>query len=335
MARRRGAAHGDSLRVAMLDAAGALLHAEGPQALTTRRLADAVDTSTQAIYTLFGGKEGIVRAMYVEGFARLARVLAEVDPVAEPADHLLDLGRAYRTAALKSPHYYDVMFGRPVPEFAPDAEDLARSDATRKVLTDGIVRCIGSGLLREGSNPDEIGAFLWAVAHGVVSLELAGHLDLGPDPVAARSTGTSWPASRPGSRRDDRRAFAAVVVGRLPIRHVRACQPRDGSRVRARARVRRLVLVAPGTARRRRAASDLAAAGGDGAPRRTLARRRVRRLRADAHVRSLRCRRVHRARARRGHALRRAGHEASRRLLLLGLRARRAQRRPASVRSAT
>ena len=82
MARRRGEAHGDTLRVAMLDAAGALLHSEGPQALTTRRLADAVGTSTQAIYTLFGGKEGIVRAMYREGFDRLEQCLADVPSTA-------------------------------------------------------------------------------------------------------------------------------------------------------------------------------------------------------------------------------------------------------------
>jgi AcrR family transcriptional regulator len=182
MARRRGAAHGDSLRVAMLDAAGALLHEEGPQALTTRRLADAVGTSTQAIYTLFGGKEGIVRAMYVEGFDRLEQELAAVDAAEEPATYLLDLGRAYRTSALRSPHYYDVMFGRPVPEFDPGPDDVERSEATRRVLTGGIARCIAAGMLKPDANREEIAAFLWAVAHGVVSLELTGHLDLGPDP---------------------------------------------------------------------------------------------------------------------------------------------------------
>src|SRR5471032_1987344 len=130
MARRRGEAHGDALRVAMLDAAGALLHSEGPQALTTRRLADAVGTSTQAIYTLFGGKEGIVRAMYREGFDRLEQCLADVPDADAPA-YLLGLGRAYRTAALRSPHYYDVMFGRPVPEFEPSADDVERSLATQ------------------------------------------------------------------------------------------------------------------------------------------------------------------------------------------------------------
>jgi AcrR family transcriptional regulator len=181
MARRRGEAHGDTLRVAMLDAAGALLHAEGPQALTTRRLADAVGTSTQAIYTLFGGKEGIVRAMYLEGFDRLEECLTAVDASAAAPDYLLGLGRAYRTAARQSPHYYDVMFGRPVPEFEPRTDDVERSMATQAVLTRGVVRCVESGMLRADADPAEISAFLWAVAHGLVSLELTGHLDLGND----------------------------------------------------------------------------------------------------------------------------------------------------------
>jgi AcrR family transcriptional regulator len=178
MARRRGEAHTDTLRVAMLDAAGALLHSGGPQALTTRRLADAVGTSTQAIYTLFGGKEGIVRAMYREGFDRLEQCLADVETAAPP-DYLLGLGRAYRTAALRSSHYYDVMFGRPVPEFEPRADDVERSLATQRVLTGGVVRCIECGMLRADADPDEVSAFLWAVAHGLVCLELTGHLDLG------------------------------------------------------------------------------------------------------------------------------------------------------------
>jgi AcrR family transcriptional regulator len=165
----------------MLDAAGALLHAEGPQALTTRRLADAVGTSTQAIYTLFGGKEGIVRAMYREGFDRLEQELGAVDASAPPPEYLLGLGRAYRTSALRSPHYYDVMFGQPVPEFEPRPDDVERSLATQRVLTSGIARCIEFGMLRAEADPDEIGAFLWATAHGLVSLELTGHLDLGSD----------------------------------------------------------------------------------------------------------------------------------------------------------
>lgn len=168
------------MRVALLDAAGELLTREGPGALTTRRLAAAAGTTTQSIYTLFAGKEGVVRAMYREGFARLARRLADVPRGDDPRDYLLGTGRAYRAAALASPNYYAVMFERPVPEFVPGPDDRRASDATLAVLEDAVRRCAAAGLLRRGTDPAEVARWLWAVTHGLVSLELAGHLDLGP-----------------------------------------------------------------------------------------------------------------------------------------------------------
>ncbi|HEY0806715.1 MAG TPA: helix-turn-helix domain-containing protein, partial [Pseudonocardiaceae bacterium] len=72
---------------ALVDAAARLLAEEGPAALSTRRLAAAVGTSTMAVYTHFGGMDDLVRAMVREGFARLhermARVRATDDPVAD------------------------------------------------------------------------------------------------------------------------------------------------------------------------------------------------------------------------------------------------------------
>jgi AcrR family transcriptional regulator len=178
--RARKAPPGIDLRVALLDAAGDLLHSEGPAALTTRRLADAAGTTTQSIYTLFGGKEGIVRAMFREGYARLVARIARVRDSDEPLFDLLQQGRAYRAAALASPHYYDVMFGRPVPEFVPDAADLAVADTARAMLERGVQRCIDAGHLVDDVSAAHIAGWLWAAVHGAVSLELAGYLDLGP-----------------------------------------------------------------------------------------------------------------------------------------------------------
>ena len=113
------------------------------------------------------------------------------------------------------------------------------------------------------------------------------------------------------------------LVRRMPLRHVRAREHRDRARVRAGARVRRLVLGVPRDQARHGAAPDVPAArGGRVAPR---ARRRapVRRLHPAAHVRALRRRRVRAAPRRRGHALPRARHQAPRRLLLVGHRATR------------
>src|SRR5690242_12062442 len=178
--RTRRAPAGVDLRVALLDAAGELLSAEGPGALTTRRLADAAGTTTQSIYTLFGGKEGIVRAMFREGYARLEARLRRLKETDDPLYDLFLQGRTYRAAALASPHYYDVMFGHPVPEFTPDDDDLRAAEVTIGILERGVQRCIDAGVLVDDADASRIATWLWAAAHGVVSLELSGYLDLGP-----------------------------------------------------------------------------------------------------------------------------------------------------------
>jgi AcrR family transcriptional regulator len=168
------------VRVALLDAAGDLLSAEGPGALTTRRLAEAAGTTTQSIYTLFGGKEGIVRAMFREGYARLETRLRRAKDTDDPLHDLLQQGRIYRAAALASPHYYDVMFARPVPEFTPDDDDLAHALVPITHLQRGVQRCIDAGLLVDGVDAARLTTWLWVAAHGAVSLELGGYIDLGP-----------------------------------------------------------------------------------------------------------------------------------------------------------
>src|SRR4051812_17992187 len=154
--RARKAPPGVDVRVALLDAAGEVLHREGPGALTTRRLAQEAGTTTQSIYTQFGGKEGIVRAMFREGYTRLEARIRRVRDTDEPLADLRDAGRAYRAAALASPHYYDVMFGRPVPEFTPNADDLAASAATRALLQRSVQRCIDAGWLVPGTRADDL-----------------------------------------------------------------------------------------------------------------------------------------------------------------------------------
>src|SRR5712671_5482773 len=105
MPRTRKAAPGVDVRLALLDAAGELLVTEGADGITTRRLAAMAGTTTQAIYTEFGGKEGIARAMYREGFARLEARMRAVPKTADPLYDLFLQGRVYREAALDSPYF--------------------------------------------------------------------------------------------------------------------------------------------------------------------------------------------------------------------------------------
>ncbi|GAA0526221.1 TetR family transcriptional regulator [Saccharopolyspora subtropica] len=171
MARPR--AHDEALRTRLLDRAGELLSAHGPEGLSLRRLAADVGTSTTAVYSLFGGKPGLVRELYVEGFRRLGERLARVAPTDDPMRDLAALGHAYRDSALANRHFYSIMFGNAVPDFTPDEEARARSLQTLQPLRDAVVRAVEAGELVD-TDPNEIVFACWSLVHGLVSLELSG-----------------------------------------------------------------------------------------------------------------------------------------------------------------
>ena len=57
-----------TVRVRLIEAAARILAEEGPGALTLRRVAAEVGTSTMAVYTHFGGMTELRRAVREQGF---------------------------------------------------------------------------------------------------------------------------------------------------------------------------------------------------------------------------------------------------------------------------
>lgn len=167
--------HDETTRAALLEAAGRIVSEQGPAALSLRRLAEEVGASTQAIYTLFDAKPGLIRAMYREGFITLDRHLATVEPDDDPVSHLRGLLLAYRASARQQPHLYDVMFACPFPEFGPSAEDEALALGTLDVLRAALTHHQGTGAVPAG-DVEAITLEIWAVGHGLASLELQGAL---------------------------------------------------------------------------------------------------------------------------------------------------------------
>jgi AcrR family transcriptional regulator len=167
----------------VLATAERLLAEDGAHGLSVRRLADALGVSRQIVYSRFEDKPGLVRALHAEGFRRLDLAVATVRGTPGTRDHVLALARAYRTAALAAPTLYELMFGRPVAEFAPD--DAARAVAEASFAP--VVAATRSWLVAHGKPASKratrsLAQSLWSVTHGVVSLELTGHL--GPDAPA-------------------------------------------------------------------------------------------------------------------------------------------------------
>jgi AcrR family transcriptional regulator len=162
-----------AVRRLVLDAASRLLEAEGPDALTMRRIAGEVGCSTSVLYTMFGGKAGVAEGLWREGFERLRGAMERVADD-DPLGRLAALGRVYRENALANRAYYAIMFQRPIPGFRPSPEAYAESLQPLRILVDAAADCIRAGVFRD-ADPARVAGVLWAAAHGAVSLELAGY----------------------------------------------------------------------------------------------------------------------------------------------------------------
>lgn len=189
--------HDEALRTRLLTRAGRTLSADGLGALSLRKLAADVGTSTTAVYSLFGGKPALLKAVFDEAFQRFRTHLATAPPSDDPIDDLYRLGQAYRASALEDPHFYEVMFGSARADFDPDPESAALAASTFQPLLDAVERAVAAGRLRD-EKPGTIALSLWACAHGLVSLELRGYLpaeagDLGELFAAAMKANlTGW-----------------------------------------------------------------------------------------------------------------------------------------------
>lgn len=124
-----------------------LLAREGADALTARRVASEAGRSTMCVYTAFGNVGGMLDAVYGElADEFVAAVEAAPDPAA-----------AYRGWALRHPAFYHLLVDA-------DASDSGVDRGRRSQL----VADLGARL---APGSPERGAAVWAIVHGLVSLE--------------------------------------------------------------------------------------------------------------------------------------------------------------------
>lgn len=88
-----------------------LAEAEGWDAVTTRRLAERIEYSQPVLYSHFRGKDEIVGAVALEGFAELtATIRNDVPANASPREAVTALATSYLDFASRHPAVYDAMF---------------------------------------------------------------------------------------------------------------------------------------------------------------------------------------------------------------------------------
>jgi AcrR family transcriptional regulator len=168
----------------MLDAAARLLGEQGPDAVTARRLAAEIGTSTMAVYTHFGSMDDVLLQLWRKGFARFGAALDAPPATDDPVADWMAQGWAYRRFALENRHLYRVMFGGVVTVPADDPGDQAAARATFTSLLTRLQRAVEADRFRI---PDLslAGQVVWGTVHGRVTIELEGYDSaLGHEPVA-------------------------------------------------------------------------------------------------------------------------------------------------------
>lgn len=158
-------------RSALLAAALEILRKHGAGAMTVRSVANAAGCSTTGVYTWFGGKTGLVEAIFIDGFQNFGETIRAATPDGSGDKPLVGMALAYRSWALAHPTQYMVMFGGAVPDYEPSAQALAIAIGTFEDLVVA-TRSSMDALDLDGTAQD-IAHHLWAGIHGYVSLELA------------------------------------------------------------------------------------------------------------------------------------------------------------------
>ena len=150
-------------------AAAAIAEQEGWDAVTIRRLAEAIEYSQPVLYSHFANRDAIVAAVAIEGFREIAAVLrTAVDTDATTDDSLSNIANAYLDFASARPALYQAMF------VLPTRLRFAEAD-TRPELRAGF-DALASVVAPFCPDADVATEVFWSALHGMAELERAGRV---------------------------------------------------------------------------------------------------------------------------------------------------------------
>lgn len=150
---------------------------DGWPAVTVRRLSDAIGVSQPILYRHFpGGRDEIVAAVVVQGYADLADVMRSPAPDDDPASALPRLIAGYLRFAREHPAVYEAMS-------TARTSIVFASDETPAALREGfgmLERAVGGRDDRDRAVRAEL---LWSLLHGASQFAAHDRLDPALDDV--------------------------------------------------------------------------------------------------------------------------------------------------------
>lgn len=171
--------------VRIIAAARRLLEREGTEAVTMRRVGDAVGITAMAIYRHYPDRAALLDAVADQGFAELAAAVQRMRLPARIEPRLVRMAELYLDHALAHPRLFELMFLAPRKGARRYPRDFkaGRSPTLNPsiaLLQDSMAR----GELR-ADDPWEIAFEMGALMEGLVMLYLGGRIGGGPRQLRA------------------------------------------------------------------------------------------------------------------------------------------------------
>jgi AcrR family transcriptional regulator len=166
--------HDEATAAALLAAAERTVQERGADALSVRGVADEVGTSTRAVYSLFGSKDGLIAALGARMFDLLREGLDALAPTEDPGADLVEAGLMFRDVVTKHPSLFAIGMQKALaPGGSSEVQAAART--AWDMLAQTFRRLADAGRLG-GRAVDDAMVEFDAMCEGLAALELRGLL---------------------------------------------------------------------------------------------------------------------------------------------------------------
>jgi len=170
--------HNEKTAAALLDAAERRIAEDGVDALGLREVARAAGTTTRAVYSLFGSKDGLLAALGMRAFNLLQREIEALPATDQPRNDLVEVALIFRRFALEHPALFSIAFHRADPAIWPRFRAAAIDALT---VLDKRFEPLEDADLLGGRSVSEASTQFRALCEGAAWTELRGN-PLSPNP---------------------------------------------------------------------------------------------------------------------------------------------------------
>lgn len=152
----------------ILAAASDLLQEKGVAGLNVRAIAKRAGLSTIGIYSHFQGKQGILDALYIDGFQQVSDGVSAAFKIKDPKRAALAVTKNYLEMARRHEAQYRLIFGETNTDYTPSEEALRAGRQAFDRLVELTARLLPPAASKK--HQQRIALRVWALVHGYVSL---------------------------------------------------------------------------------------------------------------------------------------------------------------------